>query len=95
MGIVAVRTARGIHAFHDVCPHAGWKLSDGLVVDGLLECPGHGWQYELGTGRCQDVPAHCLKSVSVTIQDDAVRFEWAEEEVPLVRVRSRHGQATA
>src|SRR5437870_1243046 len=75
-GIVVIRTLGGIHAYRDVCPHAAWRLSDGELVDGVLECPGHGWQFEVATGRCESVPDYCLKNVPLTIHGDLVRFEW-------------------
>jgi phenylpropionate dioxygenase-like ring-hydroxylating dioxygenase large terminal subunit len=40
----------------DRCPHRGTRLSIGRVVDGHVECPYHGWQFE-GGGRCVHVPA--------------------------------------
>ena len=40
----------------DRCPHRGTRLSLGRVVDGHIECPYHGWQFE-GGGRCRLVPA--------------------------------------
>jgi len=74
-GIVVVRrSATEIHAFQDVCPHAGWRLSDGEIVDGLLECPGHGMQFELDTGRCVDVGSHCLEPVAVSRVGEYVSF---------------------
>ena len=65
-GVVVVRTGDQIHAYEDVCPHAGWRLSEGEIVDGRLECPGHGWQFETATGQCTDVPAYRLKPLIVT-----------------------------
>ena len=80
-GIVVVRTDSGVYAYEDVCPHAGWRLSDGEIVDGVLECPGHGWQFDIGTGRCADVPAYCLRSITTTRVGDKVRLEWLTQEV--------------
>jgi nitrite reductase/ring-hydroxylating ferredoxin subunit len=78
-GIVVVRTARGVVAYEDVCPHAGWRLSQGEVFDGRLECPGHGWAFVLDSGVCASVPAYCLRRVSVTPLDwPLVRIRWDE-----------------
>ena len=47
----------GVQALADRCPHRGARLSLGRVtVQGQLECPYHGWQFE-GTGQCTHVPA--------------------------------------
>ncbi len=48
--------ANAIHAWADQCPHRGAQLSLGKVVNGQLECPYHGWQFE-GSGQCVGVPA--------------------------------------
>lgn len=45
-----------IHAFDDRCPHRGASFSLGQVLDGRLECPYHGWQFE-GNGHCVAIPA--------------------------------------
>lgn len=53
---VLVRTADGLMALRDRCPHRHAPLSSGCVVDGALECPYHGWRF--GTdGRCTGIPA--------------------------------------
>jgi len=75
-GIVIVRRSETeIFAFPDVCPHAGWRLSEGDVVDGQLECPGHGMQFDLETGRCLDVDSHCLQPLAVSLHGDRVIVE--------------------
>jgi 3-phenylpropionate/trans-cinnamate dioxygenase ferredoxin subunit len=73
-GIVVVRTGESVTAFEDVCPHAHWRLSEGEIVNGLLECPGHGWEFCPATGDCVTVPAHCLKPVTVTRLGQRIRL---------------------
>jgi nitrite reductase/ring-hydroxylating ferredoxin subunit len=76
--IVVVRTCNKITAFQDSCPHAQWRLSEGELVDGVIKCPGHGWGFDAATGRCLEVPAYCLKSLSVEVLANSVRFEWEQ-----------------
>jgi nitrite reductase (NADH) small subunit len=33
------------------CLHLSGPLADGLIEDGCVICPWHGWTYELSTGR--------------------------------------------
>jgi phenylpropionate dioxygenase-like ring-hydroxylating dioxygenase large terminal subunit len=42
-------------ALVDRCPHRGVKLSLGVVKDGCVECPFHGWQFD-GQGHACLVP---------------------------------------
>jgi len=74
--VVVVRTPVVVAAFPDVCPHARWRLSDGKVGNGVLECPGHGWEFDLATGGCLTVPAYRLKPLSVVVSAGNVRITW-------------------
>jgi nitrite reductase/ring-hydroxylating ferredoxin subunit len=85
--IVLVRTAENVFAFEDVCPHAFWPLSAGFFHNGVLECPGHSWEFQVQTGKCEDSPGYCLTPVSTTIADGIVHMEWEEENTSLGRKR--------
>lgn len=80
--LVVVRTEESISAFADSCPHAQWRLSDGQVNSDVLECPGHGWEFNLFTGRCLNVPAYCLKSYDVSAVDEMVQIDLGEPSLP-------------
>jgi len=41
----------------DLCVHRGGALSDGVVKDGRIQCPYHGWQYK-PDGACSLIPAN-------------------------------------
>jgi nitrite reductase/ring-hydroxylating ferredoxin subunit len=84
-GIVVVRRQDGVSAFEDSCPHAQWRLSLGQIADGLLECAGHGWEFDVTTGRCLTVPAYCLKRCAVSVLDGRVRVELVEARAENVR----------
>ena len=76
MKLVVIRTEGQISAYENVCPHAFWPLSDGSVWNGVLECPGHGWEFSVASGRCLNAPAYCLTPISVTVQGEAVQLQW-------------------
>lgn len=43
-------------ALFDRCPHRNVQLSKGRVMNGRLQCPYHGWEFD-SSGRCVHVPA--------------------------------------
>ena len=58
--LVVVRMNGEVHAFNDLCPHRGSRLSLGSVVSGSsgreeLRCAYHGWQYD-DSGSCSHIP---------------------------------------
>ncbi|MFN5604539.1 MAG: Rieske 2Fe-2S domain-containing protein, partial [Actinomycetes bacterium] len=53
---VVVRLGDTVKAFLDVCPHRNARLSDGLVTEGCLRCPYHGWEFD-AEGAVAHVPA--------------------------------------
>lgn len=61
--IVLGRTASGqVFALSDVCPHRAAPLSEGRLISGTsqpcqIECPYHGWSFDVGNGACTSVPA--------------------------------------
>jgi nitrite reductase/ring-hydroxylating ferredoxin subunit len=75
-GLVLLRKNGSITAFEDGCPHAQWPLSEGELKDGILQCIGHGWEFDVQSGRCLTVPGCSLKLLPVTIDQDRVRIEW-------------------
>ena len=48
--LAVFRTADGVAALTDVCPHRRMRLSLGTVCDGKLWCKYHGWSFD-GCGR--------------------------------------------
>lgn len=58
INLVAWRDAQGqITLMRDKCPHRGAALSAGKIVDGHIQCPFHGFQYD-PSGACKLIPAN-------------------------------------
>lgn len=55
--IVVGRCSEGLFAFSDRCTHRGGPLSDGALVDCTVQCPWHGSQFDVRTGRVVAGPA--------------------------------------
>ncbi|SPF31325.1 Rieske 2Fe-2S domain protein [Candidatus Sulfotelmatobacter kueseliae] len=44
-------------ALRDACPHRGMPLNTGQFDGENLECPYHGWQFDVHNGQCQLIPS--------------------------------------
>lgn len=55
--IVLGKTAEGYYAFSDHCTHKGGPLCDGALVGSAVQCPWHGSQFDVHTGRVIAGPA--------------------------------------
>jgi nitrite reductase/ring-hydroxylating ferredoxin subunit len=55
--IVVGRTENGYVAFDDRCTHRGGPLSGGALIDGTVQCPWHGSQFDVHTGAKKAGPA--------------------------------------
>jgi nitrite reductase/ring-hydroxylating ferredoxin subunit/uncharacterized membrane protein len=55
--IVVGRCSEGLFAFSDRCTHRGGPLSDGALVDCTVQCPWHGSQFDIRSGRVVAGPA--------------------------------------
>ncbi|MEM8706006.1 MAG: Rieske 2Fe-2S domain-containing protein [Actinomycetota bacterium] len=74
--VAVVRTASGVHAIDNACPHQGYGLVTGALDGELVTCQWHNWKFRVDTGECvlgeEDVACHPVTiengevSVSVT-----------------------------
>jgi nitrite reductase/ring-hydroxylating ferredoxin subunit len=55
-----------------ICPHEDVSLLDGNLEGGRVICPGHSYEFDLATGRCQHDAALRLRRFPVTIEGDDV-----------------------
>lgn len=71
------RSADGLFAVDDTCPHAGGSLTEGLLDGDLVICPLHAWAFETATGRCVDDPACSVSAYPIREEDGIVRVRIA------------------
>jgi uncharacterized membrane protein/nitrite reductase/ring-hydroxylating ferredoxin subunit len=55
--ITVGKCSEGMFAFADQCTHRGGPLSDGALVSCTVQCPWHGSQFDVRTGRVVAGPA--------------------------------------
>ena len=61
-----------IFACESECPHQGAPLGGGIVKEGHLSCPRHGYRFDLNTGACRDASQFTLKVYPVQISGDDI-----------------------
>jgi nitrite reductase/ring-hydroxylating ferredoxin subunit len=50
--IALFRTAAGVYAADNRCPHQGYALKDGDIRGDVLTCAWHNWKFRLSDGTC-------------------------------------------
>ena len=50
--IALFRTAAGVYAADNRCPHQGYALKDGDIRGDVLTCAWHNWKFQLTDGKC-------------------------------------------
>lgn len=64
------------HAIDGICSHEKVHLEDGLVMDGMVECPKHSATFCFRTGEAKRAPARInLKTFAVKVEDGTVYIE--------------------
>ena len=59
-------------AFRNACSHQGRPLDGGLLDDGVLICPWHGFRYDAATGDCLSSPGSRLEAVPCLVDGDRI-----------------------
>lgn len=54
-------------AVDNTCPHAGGPLGEGTLDGEVLECPWHGWRFNVRTGQRPENPVISVACVEVRV----------------------------
>jgi nitrite reductase/ring-hydroxylating ferredoxin subunit len=61
-----------IYAIDDVCPHAGVSLGSGKLRGSIVTCRGHGFSFDVTSGRCVSITGLRAASYAVKIIDGKI-----------------------
>jgi len=74
--IIAVFRHRGeLFAVDGICMHQGGPLARGKLADGTIQCPWHGWMYELATGNNAVTCQHMLHTYPIQESDGKIEID--------------------
>jgi len=73
--VAIIKTGGKYYALQNECTHAGHPIGAGDIVDdGVVECPGHGANFNVQTGEAISGPAdEPLETYEVEVVDGMVR----------------------
>jgi MocE subfamily Rieske [2Fe-2S] domain protein len=71
---IAVYNLKGrFYATDNICTHEHACLSQGFVIDDIIECPLHQGRFHIPTGEPKGAPVHIwLRTYPVKVEDGAV-----------------------
>lgn len=75
--VLAVFNAGGgrFYACGAVCPHEDGPLSEGWLEGQAAVCPWHGFDFDLGTGRCLVDPELSIPVYAVRVDGDRIEVD--------------------
>lgn len=65
--VLLSRQGSVVTCFQNACAHLGLALDEGEIVEGILTCPHHDFQYDLASGECLTAPEVQLQSHAVRV----------------------------
>ena len=70
--ILVTRHDDNYYAASSMCPHERVSLIGGARRDTRVSCPGHGYEFDLKTGRCSHDPKLQLRVFPVTVRNKEI-----------------------
>ena len=61
-----------VSAVSNMCAHQMGPLGEGCIIDGLVTCPWHGWQYDPATGRSPAPYTEKVETFAIRVQNGHV-----------------------
>ena len=71
-GIAVFKYDGKVSAVSNRCAHQMGPLGEGCIVDGLVTCPWHGWQYDPATGRSPPPFAERIATYNIRLSNGRV-----------------------
>jgi nitrite reductase (NADH) small subunit len=71
-------TGGEFRAMSGVCPHEGGPLGQGTVIQGLVVCPWHMWEFDSYSGACLVDDRMGIPIYRVKVEDSAILVDLPE-----------------
>ena len=71
--MIALFNVNGMfYAIDNTCPHRRGPLGEGSLDGTVVECPLHGWTFDIATGAATRLPGVKVRTFPVAIEGDDV-----------------------
>ena len=75
-----------IGAIDNSCPHMGGPLGEGVIDNGFIKCPWHGYEFHPCTGKSPEGFTDEVQAYQVDIRDDGVYVAVEEEDIHVTTI---------
>ena len=72
VGVALCNLNGSFYALNNTCPHAGGPLGEGTLLGEILECPWHGWRYNVRTGERPENPDFKVTCYAVEVEGERI-----------------------
>tara|TARA_B100001179_G_C18349187_1_gene300063 strand:- start:33 stop:341 length:309 start_codon:yes stop_codon:yes gene_type:complete len=62
-------------AIKNSCAHQGYPLAEGNLKEYMVECPLHGWVYDIRNGSCLSLKNKSIKTYPIRINNNFLEIE--------------------
>ena len=76
--LLVVRGEAGVCVFRDRCPHQGYPLSEGTLLEGVITCRVHRHTFDAASGAGVNPPRPCLSSLTSRVEAGQVLVDLPE-----------------
>ena len=82
--IALCNVAGEFYAIDNVCVHRGAPLSEGWLDGCVIECPAHGWKFDVRTGAVTADPRMGNPTYEVKVEGDDILIAEPPEDPPQI-----------
>jgi nitrite reductase (NADH) small subunit/3-phenylpropionate/trans-cinnamate dioxygenase ferredoxin subunit len=80
IGVAICNVGGTVYIIDNTCPHAGGPLGEGSLDGELIECPWHGWRYNVRTGERPENREITVSCFPVRVEHDIIHLVLQNEE---------------
>jgi toluene monooxygenase system ferredoxin subunit len=73
--ILLINVDNHIYAYADACPHQKSRLSEGTLMEKILRCARHHWEFDVCSGSGVNPQNSCLKVFPIRVDGEDILID--------------------